>query len=425
MLKCSNAKMSERGFAALFITLLVLLIMSGIAISLATITLGQERVSRNITKSTQSYYLAEAGIEDIILRLSKNMKWSSPYNIDLAGGQTAITTSDIIGGSRTITSTGNFFNRVRKIQVVYKISAQGASFYYGAQVGDGGMTMGNGSAVQGNVFSNGSVTGGGRIANNITVAHNGNKIEGITVDDNATVHTCKNSTIGGTLTYVSGGSAQDCNAGGGTVVQPNEIPPENLPIPLSQINDWKSNAAAGGIINNDVSYSGIAAAGPIQIGAPSSPKNLTVENKAALTIKGTIYVTGNIIFENNATVQLDGSYGSFSGVIIADGKITTNNGVALNGSGQVGSYILVLSTNNSLDPNSPAIYVGNNAVGAIYYTTSGLIYLKNNMLAREITGYKVQIENNAVIQYESGLQSATFSSGPGGSWEVASWKEIE
>jgi hypothetical protein len=72
------------------------------------------------------------------------------------------------------------------------------------------------------------------------------------------------------------------------------------------------------------------------------------------------------------------------------------------------------------------INIRNNSAGsAIYYANSGLIYLKNNMVAREVTGYKIQIENNAEIQYESGLEEANFSSGPGGSWEIVSWREEE
>lgn len=415
----------NKGFAALYMTILVLALMTGLALLLAFLTINQEKIIRNSLKSYQSYSLAEGGIEDALLRLSKNMSWSSPYNLTLGSGSSAVEISNISGGARTIISTGNVNGRMRKIQVVYQISSDTVSFYYGAQVGDGGMIMGNNSLVQGNVFSNGSVIGGGTISDSIVVAGNGNRIEGIVVGKDAAAHSCKDSIIGEALTYVSGGSLQNCTAGGMIQSQPNEILPMDLPIPPSQITEWKTQAATGGIINNDVTLNGIQNYGPKQIGTPASPKNLTIENGAIITVKGTLYVTGNINFSNNAIIQLDNSYGSFSGVIIADGKIITNNNVILRGSGQAGSYIMVLSTNNSLDPASPAINVLNNASGAIFYTTSGLIYLNNNMVAREITGYKVQIQNNAVIQYESGLQNASFTSGTGGSWEVAGWREIE
>jgi hypothetical protein len=414
----------QKGFVALYLTILVLALVFGIVVSISLLTLNQQKILRNITRSTQSYYLAEAGIEDALLRLKKKMNFSSPYSFKLGNGTTTVEISDIIGGSRTITSKGNISNTIKKIQVVYAISKQKVSFYYGAQVGAGGLIMGNGSKVLGNVYSNGSVIGAGTIQNSVIVAGNGNRIEGITVGKDATVFTCKNSIINGNLTYVSGGSVQNCQVKGSISIRPNEIPPRDLPISQSQIDKWKGEAANGGVTTTDISISGTKILGPIQIGTSSNPKNLTVQNGATLIVKGTIYVTGNITFSNGSTIKLDSSYGSLSGVIISDGVITVENNVTISGSGQPGSYVLILSTKS--DTTNPVIDIRNNSAGsAIYYANSGLIYLKNNMVAREVTGYKIQIENNAEIQYESGLEEANFSSGPGGSWEIVSWREIE
>jgi cytoskeletal protein CcmA (bactofilin family) len=414
----------QKGFVALYLTILVLALVFGIVVSIYLLTLNQQKILRNITRSTQSYYLAEAGIEDALLRLKKKMNFSSPYSFKLGNGTTTVEISDIIGGSRTINSRGNISNTIKKIQVVYAISKQKVSFYYGAQVGAGGLIMGNGSRVLGNVYSNGSVTGAGTIQNSIIVAGNGNRIEGITVGEDATVFTCKNSIINGNLIYVSGGSVQNCQVKGSTSIRPNEIPPRDLPISQSQIDKWKEESANGGVTTTDISISGTKILGPIQIGTSSNPKNLTVQNGATLIVKGTIYVTGNITFSNGSTIKLDSSYGSLSGIIISDGVITVENNVTISGSGQPGSYVLILSTKS--DTTNPVIDIRNNSAGsAIYYANSGLIYLKNNMVAREVTGYKIQIENNAEIQYESGLEEANFSSGPGGSWEIVSWREIE
>ncbi len=422
---------NQKGFAAFFVTILVLAIMLGLAFSITILVLGEQRISKNIVKSTQAYYIAETGIEDAILRLKENPTMLSlSYNINVGQGVGNVDISDTIGGSRVIISQGNIFERSRKIRVVYAVDTDEISFHYGAQVGEGGMDMGNNARIKGNVFSNGSViasSGKGYIDNSIIVAHNGNKIKGLQVGEDATVHTCENSTIIGDLIYVSGGSIVSCPAGGIIKTQPNEIEPKNLPISQNQIDSWKADAFSIGVINEDVFYSGASnSLGPIQIGTTDQPKNLTVTNNSHLKVTGTIYVTGNIIFSNNSIIELDaGSYGSLGGVIIADEKINISNGSTLRGSGQPGSYILILSTNNSLDPADPAILVSNNAEGAIFYTTSGLIYLSNNMKAREITGYKIKINNNAEIEYESGLQEANFSSGPGGSWQIKTWEEIE
>lgn len=422
---------SQNGFAALFVAILILAIILGIGLNVGIFVLGEQKIAGNITKSSQAYYVAEAGIEDALLRLVKGKSWSSLYPLDVGDGSTNVEISDIIGGSRTITSTGDFLNRIRKIEIVYQISTDSISFYYGVQVGDGGMEMKENARVKGNVFSNGSViapAGNGFIDNSIIVARNGNKIEGLEVGEDASVHTCVDSTIGGTLTYVSGGSEGNCVFGGEKKEQPNEILPQDFPISQSQIDDWRNKAAAGGILANDytLDLGASDSLGPIQIGTIAQPKNLTITNGANLKVKGTIYVTGDVLFNNNAIIELDsGSYGSTSGVIIADGKITVQNNAILRGTGEVGSYILIFSTNNSLDPADPVISVKNNAEGAIFYANSGLILLDNNIKAREVTGYKIKMNNNAEIEYEAGLENTLFSSGPGGSWQVGSWREIE
>jgi len=419
----------ERGFAAFYITILILVVVFVLAVSIFILTSGQQKIAQNIVKSTQAYYGAEAGIEDALLRLVKKMNWFSPYSFYIGSGSTTVEISDIIGGTRTITSKGNFSNRIRKIQILYKVSTQQVSFYYGAQVGDGGMSMGNNSKVEGNIYSNGSVMsakGGdkGNITDSITVAVNGNRIEGLQIGKDAKVHTCKDSTIGGTLTYVSGGSVENCTFGQGTSTQPNEILRKDLPIPQTQIDKWKQEAENGGVISGDYTISGKMT---VNFGPKKITGNFLIDNNATVNMLGTIWVVGNFRVDNGATVQLDsGSYGQNSGIIVVDGKIKVRPGTSLRGTGLEGSYLLLLSTNPEVsDTANPAIDVDNNTNAAIFYTTQGLIVLRNQIKAREVTGYKVFLDNNAEIKYESGLEDTSFSSGPGGSWEVAGWREVE
>jgi len=423
-------KNNQNGFAAFYITVLILAVVLVLAVNISVLTYGEQKIIKNVVKSSQAYYLAEGAAEDALLKLKKGMSWTSPYLLRIGNIWATTTISSMIGGTRTIVAQGNDGNRTRKVQIVYSLSTSQVSFYYGAQIGDGGMDMGNNSRVKGNVFSNGNVvaaSGKGYIDNSIVVANNGNKIRGLVVGEDATVHTCENSEIAKTLTYVSGGSVVGCTAGESIKSRPNEIGPEDLPISQAQIDAWKSEAASGGIYGgNYIADNSSVSLGPIQIGTPADPKNLTVINGARLRVTGTIFVTGNINFSNNVIIELDqASYGSTGGVILANGKADIRNNAVLTGSGEIGSYILVLSTNNSLDPASPAISINNNAQGAIFYTSSGLIVISNNVRAREITGYKVKISNNAEVQYESGLANAGFSGGTGGSWKIIDWKEIE
>ncbi|MCH7772418.1 MAG: hypothetical protein IIA49_15620, partial [Bacteroidetes bacterium] len=64
------------------------------------------------------------------------------------------------------------------------------------------------------MFSNETVFRGGggtvTVTESVIVARNGRKIDGLTIGKDAEVHSCKDSTITGNLTYVSGGSLQNC-----------------------------------------------------------------------------------------------------------------------------------------------------------------------------------------------------------------------
>ncbi|MCP6718436.1 MAG: hypothetical protein KJI70_02770 [Patescibacteria group bacterium] len=414
----------EKGFALIYAAVLVLAIIITAATSIAALTYNEQILFRDMIKSTQSYYAAESGLEDMVLRLENGMNLPSSYSFNVGTASVSNTISDEIGGSRTIIAEGNLLEKIRKLEVVYQTSSHEVAFYYGAQVGEGGMEMGNGSQVLGNIYSNGNVVGGGTIEDTIIVAHNGNRIEGLNIGQNAKAYSCKDCKIQGDLTYVTGGTIDNCDVSGSITEQSEEIQPKSLPIPESKINEWKQDAEAGGIIEGDYIIDGrdIQDFGPKKITG-----QLIVNNNAVLNMTGSIWAVGGIRIDNGATIQLDTtSYGSLSGILLTDGKVKIKPGVILLGSGQSGSYLLILSTDPETEnKTNPAIDVDNNADAAIFYTTRGLIVLRNNVQAKEVTGYKIYLDNNAVIAYEAGLTSADFSSGPAGSKEVVSWKEVE
>ncbi len=236
-------------------------------------------------------------------------------------------------------------------------------------------------------------------------------------------HTVEDSTIrGNNYCQVGSGNNKVCNT-----TQPD---PTALALPLSDGNlrDWESDASAGGTIgtylltNNDS-----ASLGPVKIDG-----DLTVDNGATLNITGTIWVTGQVIFGNNAVVHLDPAYGALSGIIIAGiendpnkGYIEIVNNALVTGSGAVGSYIMLISQRNN--ESEVAIKPSNNSGGAIYYAGDGFIEIDNNAALKEVTAYKISIKNGASVTYESGLASAQFTSGPGASWEIQSqsWQLLQ
>ncbi len=411
---------AEKGFVVSIITFFILIIMISITVGMAALTLYRQKISTNSVKSTQSYYGAEAGIEDALMALRNSPSMAAKtYSLTVSNTTVDITIPAIVGTSRAIVSQGSTNNIIRKIQTVYSVNSQGIAFNYGAQVGDGGMTMNNGSRVQGNVFSNGNITGPGTVDNNVTVSKNGNKIDGPHVIGNVLSYSCLNSTVDGNLTYVVGvinRGTNTCTVAGSVNTQPNEITPEPLPISQTQIDNWKTDATNGSVVNGNynIGNNQSVSLGPVKITG-----NLIMGNNSILTINGTIYVVGDIIFGNTDTIRLASSYGSLGGVIVLDGTVDTGNSSTLSGSGQAGSYLLILSTSTS----SSALQISNNATGALFYASAGTVVVNNNVQVKGLTGYRISLNNNATIIYESGLANTQFTSGPSGGWKVSSWGE--
>jgi len=241
-------------------------------------------------------------------------------------------------------------------------------------------------------------------------------IQGITVGSgsagNVYAHTVEKVTAGGTIYCQSGtDNNKACNT---SLADPTEIA---MPISDQNIQDWKDAAEAGGTHSGNYTVSGSSTT----LGPKKITGNLAVNNSGVLTISGIVWVQGTLSIDNNATVKLASGYGSSEGLIIVDGTTTIGNNANFQGSGTTGSYVMVLSTMYSKD----AINLGNNAGAVILYAANGTISVSNNAGAKSLTAYSIDLSNNATITYDSGLANSNFSSGPSGSYNIASWKESE
>jgi len=425
----------QAGFSALLISILVLMIVFIISTSIIFLVRNEQKISSNILKSSQAYYTAEAGVEDALLRLVKKMNWSSPYPLNITGAVATIEISDIVGGSRTISSQGALEDRIRKVQIVYQITAAEISFYYGVQVGNLGLQMNGNAIVHGNIFSNGPITGdsntkiyGDAVSAGPSGSISNMKIDSLEGGGSVWAKDLTDCLIDSDAHYTN---ISNCSVGGTHYTPEDPLATATMPITEDKINDWKDDTTVGGTIlgysldgNNEDSL------GPIKVDG-----DMSIDSNAILTVTGTIWVTGNLDLNSNVILQLDSSYGPFSGVIVVDGQISVDSNVTLCGSEgykedkecnlSIGSYLMLLSTNNSTNPGNPAIEVTSNTETAILYTSNGLIRLSSNAALREATGYGIYMDSNAEVTYETGLADVLFSSGPGGSWEVVSWQEVE
>ena len=63
-----------------------------------------------------------------------------------------------------------------------------------------------------------------------------------------------------------------------------------------------------------------------------------------------------------------------------------------------------------------AFELSNSASALVAYAAHGLIPIANSVSLKEVTAYKITMKNSATVTYDTGLPSAVFESGPGGSW---------
>jgi hypothetical protein len=418
----------SKGQAVLIAVIFFMIISVTVIFGFALPILTQAKIVSDLAKSRQSFFLAEAGLEDVIYRIKReDFNVSQFEQIDLNGFTADVSIEDALQ-SKNIISTGNFQSYFRKIKTRLVI-AEGTSFHYGVQVGDGGLQMDNDSEVQGNVFSNGNITAqnNSRIFGTAIVAEPNGITRGRVFGD-IYADSCSNARLLGEDRTLHTYGPTSCT--GYDVLTDEGLPIEPLDLPISdeQIEDWKNIAfGMGGICQEPVCDSLGNYVQPVGTSGSLGPVkiigNLVVETGATLEITGTIWVAGNAIIRQNATVYLSPDvYGSNGGMIISDGEVLLENNSASQGTGEEESYMMYISTSNS----PQAIDVGQGETeAAIVYSNTGTIVINNEANLLEVVGYGVHLKNNSVITYDTGLANTIFSNGPGGVFQILNWREIE
>ncbi|MCK5592350.1 MAG: hypothetical protein KAI72_10385, partial [Candidatus Pacebacteria bacterium] len=121
--------------------------------------------AKDIIISTDAFYLAEGGSEDAIFRLKNDLNTPASWTIVLNNATTTVTVVTN-GGNKEITSVANRDSYVRKVKAIVSSTETEADFYFGAQVGEGGISMGENSQITGSIMANGTIQGD--LANIIT-----------------------------------------------------------------------------------------------------------------------------------------------------------------------------------------------------------------------------------------------------------------
>ena len=428
---------NNSGYVMLLTTIIFMMVSIVIIFGLSTPTLQQIFSSRDIWSAKQSYYLSEAGAEDVVYRLkdsvmSANVGATETLSLN---GYNAVTISTTTVSGKTITALSDQNGYKKNIETKLT-QGSGVTFNYGIFAGNGGFTMTGGSEVIGNIYSNGDIIGSAGVQiTGSAIAASGSKILGnggdylyigSTSTDMAWAKDVSNVSLTGNL-YCSTGVH---NAGGKTCNTSRGIPSSmSMSVSDNDINQWKSEALAGGTYNGNYT-SGWAGSilGPRKING-----DLTVNGGGTLMVTGTIWVTGNIIVSNGGGIKLSPSLGGNSAIILADGYVNISGGAQLLGSGTAGSYPIVVST--SICPNTTpcannnaAINISNGSESAVLIAPYGKVYISGgdaqHIAAHSVSGNSIYL-SSAYVTYEAGVASPSFSSGSSGGWVISEWKELE
>lgn len=436
------------------IFMLIILVLTGLLLGFV---FQNVNATRRAVAKEQAIQLADAGVDKAVYELNQTAGvYVGETGTALATGEFDVAVATISGSVREVTATGYVPSKLnpratRQVKVQVAISTTQANFFYGVQVGDGGLIMDNNSTINGNVYSNGPVDGGsgavitgdvfsagasGRIFDRLQIVLNahahqidslvtvggsafGQTVDNITVAGNVFMNAISNCTVGGNAFYTTKIACTITGTENTPYPGESDPPPISLPITGNQIVEFKAEAEAGGTITGNYTV-------PINQTYTLGPKkitgNLVINQNAKLVLTGTVWIEGSITTANNSTVQLDPAYGNNSEVVVSDSVIDIVNNTQFI-KADVNSYIMMLTTR----PGDQSFRVANNSNALIAYASAGEVIVLQNAILREVTGWKIRLNENAEVTYESGLANVNFSGGPGGSWRIlrGTWREIK
>lgn len=301
----------------------------------------------------------------------------------------ASTTSAVIITNETITA--NFFN----YDTGFACVPIPISFPAGLAVQAGGETSGNDDIT---------------VASNVTI--NGNVRSN---DELEKIGGGSNRTVNGDVTVVN--TVESGFTVSGSIA--TGTPP--LPLPDAMIATWQAMAQAGGTVNGTFTFpTGTVG---ITLGPTEIMGDLVFDSSNAATIKGPVYVRGNLSIGSNSTITQDPAFGDQFAAIVVDGTIDIGSNVAFVGSGTSGAFLLI-STHAAVAGIDAAIETSSNNSDlgdVVLYASNGDIHINSNrtiLAAFAAHGTGADSDDNGAIRLDSNVTvnyralPTTISCGP-------------
>lgn len=150
------------------VLILAIVVTALVLINILAIISGAQLFYQNTNYTNQSAVavnLAEAGVDKALASLNKTGgSYAGEVETSLGTGSYSVSMTNLNASTKVIEATGYIPNKTyAKIKKTIKVqisSGTGISFVYGLLVGSGGLSMGNGSVINGSVYSNGNILGG-------------------------------------------------------------------------------------------------------------------------------------------------------------------------------------------------------------------------------------------------------------------------
>lgn len=428
---------TERGFALPLVAIIIAVIFAVATVSLDA-SLSGRRTGKLLQNDLSASQLAEAGAHHALACLNgadvskcggnAGQNYDGETDVSMGGGSFTTTVTGS-GASRTITSVGSIRGASRTVAVDLTTvpPTDDTGFSYALQSGAGGAHLENNAQISGTIYSNGDVDCQSTVAiitGDAFSAKAGGVISDCTVQFHAHADSITGSVVEGDAYYqtsIAGTTVEGTSHSG-------QATPDLGLLPSIDLEFWRESAENGGTYNGDYWPADNAVLGPLKING-----DLNLDQNVDITLAGPLWVVGNVTTYNNSSLTLDASFGDYSTAILADdesdpannGKITIVNNTGISGSGSSKSHIMFVSTNTSTSDTEPALSVANNAVGAVFYALNGTMRLQSNASAKSLAGYRLFLDQNAVVTYVESDFTGEFSNSPGTSWRMidGTWRE--
>lgn len=189
-----------RGASVVIVVFFFISISLAIIQSATTGAVSGLRTYRTLATSKFAYVAAEAGIEDIFYRAISGKNIPASETINLNGGTSTVVVSTNSTTRKEVYSYGQTATQVRKAYLDIS-NNKIVTFPYGAQVGEGGITMNNNATIDGSGLAHGDIYSDGQIigAPGVTVTGNAISSSGMFGDPTASSTAClTDETVGRT-----------------------------------------------------------------------------------------------------------------------------------------------------------------------------------------------------------------------------------